>query len=280
MNFPRFAYIPQAVFPDQRDGERVFIVARHHILDYLSYIIMLFFLAIIPVGVGLLVSSSTNYISLTDTAGIKLVVTLVLVIYYLLLMIIFMASWVSYYYNLFIVTEERIVEIAQQGFFNHTVYELAFEQIEDVSYSVKGFLYTFLDVGDVEIQTAGSQRNFLIKRMPHPQRAFAIIHEITEQAKAGVPNKNRSPEGETIGVIEGSVVERSRGPLPVMNFKSLTKAKCEYCDDLNLDVPPKGLREKFDRWWWSRMKGEQALYTNYQHEKERKEALRKSADNN
>jgi len=252
----------------------VFIVARHHILDYLSYIIMLFFLAVIPIGVGLLIPTSASYMSLIDTTNMKLIITLILVIYYLLLMIIFMASWVSYYYNLFIVTEERIVEIAQQGFFSHTVYELAFEQIEDVSYSVKGLLNTFFDVGDVEIQTAGSQRNFLIKRMPHPQRAFEIIHEITEQAKGGVPNKNRLPEGETIGVIEGFAVPRSRDPLPVMNFEGLSKARCEYCKNLNLDVPPRGARERFDRWWWSRMKGEQALFTNYNYEKERKRANR------
>lgn len=268
MKYPKFANIPQCVFPNQRDNERVFVITRRHWVEFLKYIAMFTCLVIIPIVIVVSVFvSSPDTLSVIGVLGRDFLI-LFLCSFYLLIIAFFVTSWVSYYYDIFIVTDTRIIEITQKGLFNRESYELLFEQIEDVTTREKGFLYTALEAGDVDIQTAGSQRNFEIYRIPKPHIISEIINELNSQSRKGVPPKQRVPTMATVGMIDSIPVLRD-GEIPaILNFDK-TLSACRV--DFHKLGYGKGLRGKFDQWWWSHIKRDQELFADYDNTKGGKE---------
>jgi len=243
----RFQNIPQAVFPNQRNDEKIFVFSRRHLVDYFFYIVLLSVLGLLPLVALPFIITGAIGIAFFDPVYERDFFALIIGSYYLLLAVVFLASWINYYYNAIIVTDERVVDIYQAGLFNREVNELVYEQIEDVSFKIKGFLNTMFHAGDVEIQTAGSERKFVIKRVSHPDVTVEIILELAAQAKRGVNMADRVPDLATIGVINGQLVGRGwKGP-PVMNLeknlRSTTRRFAQVASE------PTTLRERMDCWW-------------------------------
>ena len=88
--------------------------------------------------------------------------------------------WIDYYFDIWIVTSERIINIEQQGMFSRKVSELNYAKIQDVTSHVQGFIPTMLNFGDVEVQTAGEEENFIFRTVSDP---YAIKNLIMQQAQ-------------------------------------------------------------------------------------------------
>lgn len=260
MKYPKYAYISQCVFPNQRDNEKVFIITRRHYIEFIKYFVIFIFLIIIPIVMFLTAIITTPGILVSIGVLGRDFLVLFACSYYLLVITFFATSWVSYYYDMFIVTDTRIIEISQKGLFNRESYELLFEQIEDVTTRESGFLYTALEAGDVDIQTAGSQRNFEIYRIPKPYIVSEIIAAINNQAKKGIPSKDRMPKMAMVGIIDYYPVMSEKKIPPILNFdRALSQCRVDY----NKTTKGGSLREKFDRWWWSHLKRDRELFTDY-----------------
>lgn len=89
--------------------------------------------------------------------------------------------WVDYYFDMWIITSDRIVNIEQKGLFLRAVSELKYNKIQDVTVDVRGFFPTVLNYGDVQIQTAGEQGKFLFRHIPDPYGTKNIIMELQKQ---------------------------------------------------------------------------------------------------
>ncbi len=88
----------------------------------------------------------------------------------------FLRTVFLWYWNAFIVTSERIVDVDQRGLFDRTVSEAPFDKIQDVSYQVKGILGTVLNVGTVIVQTAGTNTNLELLHVHRPQDIQHLIN--------------------------------------------------------------------------------------------------------
>lgn len=82
-----------------------------------------------------------------------------------------------YYLTVATVTKTSIVDVDQISLFNRKVSTLNLEQVQDVTVRQVGFFATFLDFGDVVVQTAGELPEFIFDLVPHPQ---AIANSILE----------------------------------------------------------------------------------------------------
>ncbi|MEI7521885.1 MAG: PH domain-containing protein [Candidatus Saccharibacteria bacterium] len=71
----------------------------------------------------------------------------------LLGIIIFFPAWVAWYYSVFIVTDQRLIQITQKGLFHRTVVDLTLAQIQMVNYQIAGFQETLLGFGTIMMQT-------------------------------------------------------------------------------------------------------------------------------
>ncbi len=82
-----------------------------------------------------------------------------------------------YLLDTWIVTDHRIVDSEQQGFFRRTVSELNLSKIQDITVRIRGPIPTFLDFGDLIIQTAGTAERFHFKQIPNPKAVKDAIME-------------------------------------------------------------------------------------------------------
>lgn len=82
----------------------------------------------------------------------------------------FFIIFIDYYLDVWIVTNERIVDIEQKGLFNREIATLDLSKIQDVSMTQIGIIPTFFDYGDVQIQTAGSVPHFAFKQIKDPDK--------------------------------------------------------------------------------------------------------------
>lgn len=82
-----------------------------------------------------------------------------------------------YSFNVFIITNQRIIDIDQRGLFDRTVSETIYEKIEDVSFRIKGIIQTIFHYGSIVIQTAANQVNIELQGIKDPERIHHIIVE-------------------------------------------------------------------------------------------------------
>lgn len=102
--------------------------------------------------------------------------------------------WIMYYLNLYVVTNERVVDIDQRSLLHHEISEFHISQMQDVTAEIKGIFPTFLDYGHVYIQTAGETERFVFENVPNPiaveKMLLDLYEKIPPDQKVGL-NKQR-----------------------------------------------------------------------------------------
>ena len=72
---------------------------------------------------------------------------------FLLGLLIFAPSWIGWHFSVFIVTDQRFIQITQKGLFHRAVADLGLSQIQSVNYEVSGLQETLLGFGTMKMQT-------------------------------------------------------------------------------------------------------------------------------
>jgi uncharacterized membrane protein YdbT with pleckstrin-like domain len=92
-------------------------------------------------------------------------------------------SFIDYYLDIWIITDERIIDVRQEGFFSRTVSELNLFQVQDVTSELEGLFQFIFKFGDVHVQTAAEVERFVFSQVPNPEEIRDIIIKLTEQSK-------------------------------------------------------------------------------------------------
>lgn len=90
--------------------------------------------------------------------------------------------WIDYYFDVWIITNERIVNIEQKGLFTRRISELRFSRIQDVTSSVNGLIPTILNFGDVYVQTAAEEERFTFRQVGDPFAVKDHVMTLSRQA--------------------------------------------------------------------------------------------------
>lgn len=102
-------------------------------------------------------------------------------VYVLLVWSQFMISLTFYFMRYLVITNQRIIEVEQKGFFDREVSAFRLENIQDITVDIRGIIASVLDFGDILIQTASKDRDFMIDRVPHPEELKLLIGEEHER---------------------------------------------------------------------------------------------------
>jgi len=62
-------------------------------------------------------------------------------------------SWMSWHFSVFILTNQRFIQISQKGFFDRTVADVPLRLIQSINYEIKGIEQTVLGFGTIIMQT-------------------------------------------------------------------------------------------------------------------------------
>jgi uncharacterized membrane protein YdbT with pleckstrin-like domain len=140
-------------FEDQLEGEEVLFVFRKHPFVMRKG----FILAMIALLLGTVPSLIKPEYSLLFgglAAG------------FFLAIIVFMPSWITWFYSVYIVTDQRMLQITQKGFWKKSVVDISLNQIQMVNYEVSGFQETMLGFGTIMMQTFVG--DLVIHEVHHP----------------------------------------------------------------------------------------------------------------
>ena len=99
---------------------------------------------------------------------------------FLLAILAFLPSWISWYYSVYIVTSQRLIQITQKGLFHRSMVALGLSQIQMVNYEIGGFEQTILGFGTIMVQTyVGS---LTIHHVHHPGKTQKeLLHILRDQ---------------------------------------------------------------------------------------------------
>jgi len=95
---------------------------------------------------------------------------------FVLAVIVFFPSWLSWYYSLFIVSNERFIQLNRRGMFNQSVSDLGLSHVQTLNYQVAGFQETLLGFGTIVIQTYLG--DLVIHDVHHPAKTVDAMSEI------------------------------------------------------------------------------------------------------
>lgn len=133
---------PDKYFEDQFDDETVLLVFRKHPIvmrGALLIAMIMPLLAILPVAIKPTLGFGWFFGSLA--AGI------------LLAILVMFPAWISWYYSVFIVTDQRFLQITQKRLFHRSIVDIGLPQIQMVNYEIAGFQATVLGFGTIMMQT-------------------------------------------------------------------------------------------------------------------------------
>lgn len=174
-----FAVNPTGIrFETQQDDETVLLFLRQHFVVNVPWIILTIVLIVAPIFLFPPLGRAISPVVLP----VGYVVIFVLG-WYLVAFGFAFASFFKWFFNIYIVTNERIVDID----FIHLLYkqfsEARLVNIQDITYKTGGIIETMFNFGHVLIQTAGETPNFDFGSVPNPEQIVKIISEAAEEAK-------------------------------------------------------------------------------------------------
>ncbi len=156
-------------FDNRHDEEEIILVLRRHWFTNLSWIIltiMMIFLPIFLKNVPLL-----DFIPLADHF-------VFIAFWYLITFAIAFEKFISWYFNVFILTEERVIDIDFDNLLYKHISETQINLIQDVTVSQSGVSQTLLNYGSVYIQTAAQVPRIEVLKVPNPNLILKIFQQM------------------------------------------------------------------------------------------------------
>lgn len=167
--------------PDQRDNEHVVLFLRRHWIALFAVAFSFLCLVGIPLIIGWFFIDSITIWYNHPLFGPLLVIAGS--IYFLSIWLFAFLEITDYYLDTWIVTNERIINIEQEGLFNRTASELDLAAVQDTTAEIHGILQTMLTYGNVFIQTAAEKGRFHFKNIDDPERVKEIVNKLVEEDK-------------------------------------------------------------------------------------------------
>lgn len=161
-------------------GEIVVKSVRQHVfvlaLQFLPLVVLLFLPAIASGFVS--VFSNMNPATGAAISNIDLpdnVVNFFTGLFYLALVTAAFSLFTRYYLTVWVITNLRIVDISQKGFFNRHVSSFLLIRVQDLTTEVSGLLGTLIGFGRLSVQTAGQNEDFSMDGIAHPAYVRDVI---------------------------------------------------------------------------------------------------------
>lgn len=112
----------------------------------------------------------------------------------LLGLLVFAPSWIGWHFSIFIITDQRFIQITQKGLFHRAVADLGLSQIQSVNYEISGLQETLLGFGTIKMQTYVG--DLVIHDVHHPPKIQKKLLGILRDkgiAASSYPANNTQP---------------------------------------------------------------------------------------
>lgn len=177
--FSTYCVNPEGVsFADQEKDEKILLFLRRHIITNVDWILLTIVFSFIPIVISLL--------NLLDISNVNIIsflnfppqfTTLFLIFYYSVIFTFVLVNFISWFYNIGLVTDKRVVDIDLTELVFKNIATTKHSLIQDVSYSQNGAIRSLFHFGDVIVQTAGQEGKFELEAVPHPDKVVHLMED-------------------------------------------------------------------------------------------------------
>lgn len=170
----------KVTFATQNEGEEILIFLRRHWLTNIGWVVNAALYAVLPWLFVVILEFFS--LSVYRFLGIKLV-TAILLIYYAYLFGYMLRRLIQWYFNIYIVTDQRIMEFDFQNFSNQKINELALDNVENVEQNVDGLSASFFGYGNVSIFSEAARSEITFVEIPNPTFVRDKVSDLSKIVK-------------------------------------------------------------------------------------------------
>ena len=174
------AFVPRPKklnFETQDDKEEIILLLRQHPITQLKKLFLILLLILAPLAL--------NWFPLIDFLPGRFQFIIIL-FWYLLVFAFILEAFLTWYFNVYIITDERVVDIDFHNLIYKEISDAEIENIEDVTVIQGGVLATLFNYGSVIIQTAAEKPQFEFAHVPNPALVARVLQILQLEEKQEV----------------------------------------------------------------------------------------------
>lgn len=161
-------------------NEKVLLTIRKHWFHiFMKAFSLVIVLLIMFTGIYLLTGFSEEYIQIQGNKAVLSIFVLMVFVFFAWMS--FFIFWTKYYLDYWLVTDRRIIDMDLIGFFNQNVAVMRLDHIQDVEIQAKGFFANIFGFGSLQVQSAGTEKEFMIRNVANPEKLKEQIFHLQSQ---------------------------------------------------------------------------------------------------
>ena len=178
--FPAIFDRPDKIrFIEQNDDEVIELLLRKHPITNLPWIII----STIAVFLPFLIALTDRSLALNLIEQLPGAISAeLLIIYDLLILAYAIESFLYWYFNIYIITNQHLVDISFNSILNREVTESQYDEVQTVSSNIKGAIHEFFSFGTITIETAAKDESLVFVDIPDPDFVADRIRDIQQKA--------------------------------------------------------------------------------------------------
>ncbi len=158
--------------------EKPAIFMRKHAAMLFSQLALYLVLAAAPFATWLILSDVIT--TWFESPRIGPAVVLALSGFELFVLLLLYSAFMDWYLDVWIVTDERIIDVNQHGVWSREIAELPLSKVQDVTVEQKGVFATIFGYGKIQVQSAGEKIEFEFEGLPKPNQMSKKILELVQ----------------------------------------------------------------------------------------------------
>lgn len=164
----------------QKRNERIFLYIRRHWAENIGWMTRNFFYFVIPflVVIGLRVLG----VERIEFIGVK-EIFIILTLYYSLIITNIVKDFFDWYFDPYIITNERVIHYEFNPFTRYIVQESMLESIQRIEEIAGGPISNLFGYGTLVLSIEGPQETIVLKNIPSATKVRMIISELSKIAK-------------------------------------------------------------------------------------------------
>ncbi|NMC36592.1 PH domain-containing protein [Candidatus Beckwithbacteria bacterium] len=159
-------------FETQEDQEKIILLLRRHFITNVSWIVTSFIMVLAPFiapYLGILSFLPTRFQLVT------------FMFWYLFVIAYILENFLSWYFNVYIITDERVVDVDFYSLVYKRISDCKIDKIEDVTFTQGGLLQSVFNYGWINIQTAAEITEFEFEAVPRPAQVVKVLNQLLVQ---------------------------------------------------------------------------------------------------
>ena len=161
-------------FQERDSDEQILLVARQHWFNNIGWVLMTVIMIFVP--------TFLKFVPLLSFLSLKYQ-SIAVLFWYLITFAYLFEKFLSWYFNVYIVTTRRIVDIDFNNLLVKRYSDAEIGMVQDVTSEVIGVIPIVFNYGNILIQTASEVNQLVFQRVPNPEKIIKLLQELRDEER-------------------------------------------------------------------------------------------------